>query len=941
MFKHITLTLLLFISTIGASTQPLPADSSYRVGKLKNGLTYYIRHNAKEAGIADFYIAQKVGSILEEPRQRGLAHFLEHMAFNGSKNFLGTAQSPSIVHWCESHGIKFGANLNAYTSVDETVYHVSSVPVSQESVIDSTLLILHDWSHYLNLSDKEIDKERGVIHEEWRNRRAGMAVQRLMEQVMPIIYKDSKYADCMPIGSMDIVDNFPYKDLRDYYNKWYRPDLQAIIVVGDIDVDLMEKKIKQTFSDIPMPQNPTTRIYYPVPDNDTMIVAALKDSEQPIMLVNLYMKRQAMPDSSKNTLQYERDNYIDALISNMVNDRLKEMQDASPKPCLSATASLGTFFISKTKDAFNLSFGARQDNVKGSFAAAVGTVERIRQQGFTQSELDRAKAVRHKIAERAWMLRNDRRNNYYVNKAQNNFLNGEPLLSADDSKVLSDELEKSVTLADVNNAVAEAITNKNQVLVAYIPDKPEFPSFTNQQLKQFVLDAQDQTYEPYKEDAAPTKLMEQTPKPGRIVSEKPSINGTTELTLSNGVKVYYRHTDFEADNVITRFWSDGGALAFPAEDKPNINFISTAISKAGVGNLNEEQLDKVLASKSVRIKPGVGQETQSINGSSSIKDAETLFQLTYLYFTQPRRDEKAFASELDRTRSFLTNRNASPKVSYNDSIAYAFYGYNLRTKPLELSDLDKVSYDRVLDIYKKCFADASNFRLMVIGNISLDSLRPLLTTYIASLPAAGKKLKAIDSYPAIADGMQVHEWSQDTKTPQSSVTVLYSWDERVNAKNDLTLDVLRRILSIAFVDSIREEKGGVYGISSEAAIDKTSTPTGLLKLSFTTGPDKYNDVMPAVLRQLENIADNGPLAESLKKVKEYLTKQYGQAVITNNYWNYVIYNNLRFGIDYDKDYLKLVDQLSTSDVKEMAQRIVNSHRRIIVTMHSKVMKDTM
>jgi zinc protease len=650
------------------------------------------------------------------------------------------------------------------------------------------------------------------------------------------------------------------------------------------------------------------------------------------------MKKEATPDSEKNTRQYMRDNYIDALIAYMANERLNEMQDASPKPCLSATASLGQFFISKTKDAFNLSFGARQENVKGSFDAAVGVIERIRQHGFTQGELDRAKAVRHKITERSWSERNDRRNNYYVKRAQVNFLDSEPLLSAEESKALSDEFEQSVTLAEVNKAVGEAITDKNQVLVAYMPDKPEFPTFSNQQLEQYVLDAQAKAYEPYKEKAAPTKLMEKTPKPGRIVGEKPSVNGTTEFTLSNGVKVYYRHTNFQADNVITRLWGDGGSSLYPAEDKPNVNMIATAVSKTGVGNLNEDELDKILASKNVRISPAVGQETQSINGSSSIKDAETLFQLTYLYFTQPRRDEKAFANEVDRTRSFLTNRNASPKVGYNDSIAYAVYGNNLRTKPFELSDLDKVSYDRVLQIYKDRFADATGFRMMVIGNISLDSLRPLLETYIASLPAKGRKEKAIDNFPAIVNGMNVHEWTRDTKTPQSSVTVLYSWQEAVNAKNDLTLEVLRRVLSIAYVDSVREEKGGVYGISTEANLDKTGKPTGLLKLSFTTGPDKYKEVMPVVLRQLEDIADNGPLPESLKKVKEYLTKQYGQAAITNDYWSYVIYNHLRYGIDYDKDYLKLVDNLTASDLQRMARRIIDSHRRIIVTMHSTTKK---
>ena len=299
-------------------------------------MTYYIRHNNKEKGIADFYIAQRVGSILENPDQRGLAHFLEHMAFNGSKNFKNTDASPSIVHWCEAHGIKFGTNLNAYTSIDETVYNVSAVPVKDAAVVDSTLLILHDWSHYLDLDDKEIDKERGVIHEEWRTRRAGMASQRLMEQALPIIYKGTKYEDCMPIGTMEIVDHFPYKVLRDYYHKWYRPDLQAIIVVGDVDVDQMEKKIQAVFSSIPMPDNAAKRDYYPVNDNDKMIVASLKDSEQPIILVTLYMKRDATPDAEKSTIRYQRDGYVDDLIAYMVGERLDEMQNRNPKPCLSA-----------------------------------------------------------------------------------------------------------------------------------------------------------------------------------------------------------------------------------------------------------------------------------------------------------------------------------------------------------------------------------------------------------------------------------------------------------------------------------------------------------------------------------------------------------------------------------------------------------------------------
>lgn len=928
------LILLLLIITTTAVGQPLRQDTSFRKGRLANGMTYYIRHNAREAGIADFYIAQRVGSILEEPRQRGLAHFLEHMAFNGSQNFRGTAQSPSVVHWCEAHGIKFGANLNAYTSVDETVYNVSAVPVSNESVVDSALLILHDWSHYLTLDGNEIDKERGVIHEEWRNRRSGMAVQRLMEQALPIIYKGSKYADCLPIGSMEIVDNFPYDDLRDYYHRWYRPDLQAIIVVGDINVDRMERKIRSVFDTIPMPANPAERVYYPVADNEEMIVCVLKDSEQPIMLANLYMKRPATPDGEKNSVAYERGSYIDRLITYMTRNRLEEMQEAVPKPCLSATAHLGEFFVSRTKDAFSLSFGVRQENVKGSFDAAVGTIERIRQHGFTPAELERAKAFVGKAAERAWNARADRKNGYYVRRAQLNFLDAEPLLSDDDEKALNDEFAASVTLDEVNKSMREAITDRNQVLVVYAPDKPEFAVPSEKELEGYVLEAQSREYKPYKDTADGGKLMTKKPKAGRITAEKPSVNGSTELTLSNGIKVYFKRTDYQKDNLTIKLWGDGGTSLCAANDAPNFSFISTAISKAGVGTLSKAALDKALASKSVRVAPSIGTRTQSINGSSAISDAETLFQLTWLYFTSPRKDKAAFDSELDRTRSFLTNREASPTVSYNDSITRAAYGDNPRTAPLKLADLGKVSYERVFAIYKERFADAAGFKMLVIGNISFDSLRPLLETYIASLPAKGAPQATADNYPAVEGGMQTHEWTRETKTPQSRVTVIYTWNEAFTPQADLTLDALKRVLSIAYTDSVREEKGGVYGISTKAGIDRYDKPSALLRLSFTTAPGKYAEIMPVVYRQLDNIAANGPLPESLAKVKEYLVKQYGQAIVTNDYWQYVLYNHLEYDIDYDSGYLDLVNRLSAKDLQDMAKRILDSHRRIVVTMHS-------
>ena len=897
-------------------------------------MTYYIRHNNKEKGIADFYIAQRVGSILENPDQRGLAHFLEHMAFNGSKNFKNTDASPSIVHWCEAHGIKFGTNLNAYTSIDETVYNVSAVPVKDAAVVDSTLLILHDWSHYLDLDDKEIDKERGVIHEEWRTRRAGMASQRLMEQALPIIYKGTKYEDCMPIGTMEIVDHFPYKVLRDYYHKWYRPDLQAIIVVGDVDVDQMEKKIQAVFSSIPMPANAAKRDYYPVNDNDKMIVASLKDSEQPIMLVTLYMKRDVTPDAEKSTIRYQRDGYVDDLIAYMVGERLDEMQDRNPKPCLSASARIGQFLVSRTKDAFTLSFGARQENIKGSFDAAIGTIEQIRQHGFTPSELERAKAFRRKVIDRQFNERNDRRNSYYVRRAQHNFLDAEPITSEAYNKQLDEQFSREVTLKEVNDAMREAITDRNQVLVVYAPDKPEVKIPSDAELEKMVLDAQEKTYPAYVEKRLDEKLISVLPMKGRIVSEKPALHGMTELTLSNGVKVYFKKTDYQKDAVVMNFFGEGGSSLYPDKDVLNTKFISTAVKEGGVGRFSSTELNKVLSDKTVRINAGVGIETQSISGSSSLKDVRTLFELTYLYFTHLRRDDQAFNAELNRMRSFLTNREASPNVSYNDSIASIVYGNSPRVQPVKASSIDKVNYDRVLQIYKERFSNASNFKMIIMGNIELSQLQPLLEQYIASLPATGKKETFVKSYPDVRNCNETHRFEKQMKTPLARVSIFYTWDEPYTAKADLALDVFKRVLSIAYTDSVREEKGGVYGVKLQESLEQSSNPHALLKIAFDTDPDKYDVVMPIITGQIEHIARKGPEAVSLQKVKEYLLKQYDQAAITNDYWLFVTYNQLRHGIDFDKDYKSLVRNITSSDVQQVARNLLNSKRRIEVTMVS-------
>ena len=662
--KKLTIAfLLLTAATVGSAQETLPQDPAVRKGTLKNGLTYYIRHNAKEAGLADFYIAQRVGSILEEPRQRGLAHFLEHMAFNGTKNFPGKGKRLGIVPWCETIGVKFGANLNAYTSVEQTVYHIGSAPLKREGILDSCLLVLHDWSHYILLEDAEIDKERGVIHEEWRTRRAGMAMQRMQEDALPTIYKGTKYEDCMPIGSMDVVDHFAYQDLRDYYQKWYRPDLQAVVVVGDIDVDKVEKKIKRLFGSIPLPKNRAERVYYPVADNDSMIVSIQKDKEQPIVLAHLYMKRDATPDNEKNTVAYLRDSYVDDLIRYMLNDRLSEIRQQPDAPFMSATGRAGTFFVSRTKDAFSLSLSCKQDNILGGLITAVGAAERARQHGFTQAELTRAKRLVMAATERQYNERNDRRNSYFVNRCVNNFLDCEPLISVDYDYELTKRFDSEVTLDEVNKAVKELITDKNQVMALYGPDKESVHIPSKEALRQVVLAAQRQDYAPFPEVTIAENLISSLPLPGTIVEEKPYDNyGFTELTLSNGMHVYVKLTDFEADAVTMTMRADGGTSVYPDTDIPNFSLITSGVTEGGVGDFDAITLKRMLTGRVARVSPSVGTRGQSISGSSSVKEMKTMFELAYLYFTQPRRDDDAFAGLINRTRSFLTNRNASQKV---------------------------------------------------------------------------------------------------------------------------------------------------------------------------------------------------------------------------------------------------------------------------------------
>lgn len=936
MKKQFLSLFLLLLAPASLFAQTVEQDASIRQGKLKNGLTYYIRHNAKEAGLADFYIAQRVGSILEEPRQRGLAHFLEHMAFNGTKHFPGKGKQLGIVPWCETIGVKFGTNLNAYTSVDQTVYHIGSAPIKREGIIDSCLLVLNDWSQFINLEPKEIDKERGVIHEEWRNRRTGMAMQRMMENVMPKIYKGSKYEDCLPIGNMDIVDNFPYQDLRDYYQKWYRPDLQAIVVVGDFDVDMMERKIQKLFGKIKAHKNPAERIYYPVNDNDKMIVAIEKDKEQPIILGHLYMKSETTPDSEKNSVKYQREDYINGLITYMLNGRLLEKKQVANPPFMSATVKNGAFFVSRTKDAFSLSISCKQDNVLGGVSVAVGEVERARQHGFTQSELERAKKLYLNAAERQLKMEKDYKNSHYVSQCVNNFLEGEPILTPTYNLQLVKLFDGEVSLAEVNSQVGEIITDKNQVFIMYGPDKDGFVVPSESEIESTVLAAQQKRYDAYQEEQVPATLMTALPAPGKIVSEKPYGKfGMTEIVLSNGMKVYVKSTDYQADQISMSIRGEGGTSVYGNEDIPNFSFLTSAVAEAGVGDFTATRLRKALAGKSLKLAPSITSEGQRITGTSSVKDLETMLQLAHLYFTAPRKDSMAFEGMMNRNLSLLKNRNASSKVVYNDSLSATLYDHNVRMAPVTVEIAKKADYNRIFEIYRERFSDASNFKTVFIGKVDMAQLRPLLCQYLATLPSTHKAEKSNKAnVPQIVKKNEVVKFVHKQETPLANVSVFYTANVPFSPKNDLVLDMLTRVLQIAYTDSVREEKGGTYGVGVSFNLEKEDNPNALLRISYKSDPKRYEELNPVIYKQLLNIADHGPVASSMDKVKKYLKKQYGQMAITNDYWSYVIWHQLDDDADFDKDYCKMVDNLTASDVQKMAKELLKQNHRVEVTMLS-------
>ena len=690
-----TLIVCLCIPVLAQQAQPIPTDPNVRIGKLENGLTYYIRHNALPEGQADFYIAQKVGSILEEENQRGLAHFLEHMCFNGTKHFPGNG----LRDYLENIGVKFGTNLNAYTAMDETVYNINNVPIHKvPEAIDSCLWILRDWSDGLTLGEAEIDKERGVIHEEWRTRMG--ATMRIYEKVFPLVYPGSQYANRLPIGTMEVVDNFPYKALRDYYEKWYRPDQQGIIIVGDFDVDQMEAKVKSIFSDVEMPANPAERIYYPVPDNKEPIVAIATDKEQTNVRIQYMMKHEAIPNAAKNDVNYMVMNFAQGMMAQMFDTRFEEIvQQSSNPPFMGAGVFDGNFLIANTKEAFTGVAICKEDGVETAFTTLIREMERARRYGFTEGEFARVKATYLRSLENAYNERSKRKNTEYAEEYVRHFIDNEPIPGIEAEYSMMNQIAPMIPVAAINQMMQQMMSDSNLVITVFAPEKEGVSYPTKERMLELVAQVKTENIEPYVDKVSNEPLISQLPEAGKVVKTTEGQYGSKVYTLSNGVKIIMKPTDYKADEIRMNAFSAGGNSLLPTEDIINIEVLNEVCELGGLGNFSSTDLMKVLAGKIVGVTPYVNSLEEGLSGSCSPKDLETLLQLTYLMFTAPRMDEAAFESYKNRAKASLGYQELNPATAFNDTLTVALYNHHPRAIKFTKEMVDQIDYARTMEMY--------------------------------------------------------------------------------------------------------------------------------------------------------------------------------------------------------------------------------------------------
>ena len=895
--------------------QPLPIDPEIRYGILPNGLTYYVRHNGEPEERASFYIIQNVGALLENESQNGLAHFLEHMAFNGTKNFPGKG----IISTLERHGVAFGNNINAYTSHNETVYNISDVPTGNEGLLDTCLLVLNDWSNYLLLTEEEIDAERGVIAEEWRTRRT--ASFRMMKEYLPVLLRGSMFAERDVIGDIDIIQNFDYQTLRDFYHDWYRTDLQAIAVVGDFDAEKMEKKIIELFSAIPPVENRAERPIFMVPQHEETLFALVTDKEATTHSVDMYIKLPSTPAAEKGT-GYLREQYIRSLFNAMAAQRINELVQKGIPPFITGTIRYGGFV--RGYDVFSIGASSKENGEEEAFEAIYREAERIRVHGFTGGELERAKADILTEWETYYKERDKIDNDTWIAAMQNHYLTGEPLTSTEFDYEAVKALLPGITVEEVSAKAKEWMTRENRVIIAQGPEAEGLDHITREEAFEIIDRIEGSVPEPYIDEESASELVSETLEGSPVTSTRElEPFDAVEWTLGNGVKVVFKKVDYEKDDVSLAAYSFGGVSLVDDELIPEAGMIAALAGSYGAGDFSNIALQKMLSGKKASASVSLAEVTENINGSSTPADFETMLQLLYLKFEKPRFDEEAHNAMMSRYNALMGAMNNNPQKVMQDSVTLILSDYHPRARILNSEFLNDIEFDKIEMLYRERISDADDFTFFIAGNIEEEVVKPLVEKYIGSLTSKAGSEKFTDHGINQPEGVITREIEMSLSVPKSTVLINYSAETQFNPMNRQTLRVLNGILDMVFTETIREEEGGTYGVSSSVSLQQYPSSRATATIMFDCDPARAAELKGVVYRELDRLMTDGPSREHFSKAVSNVLKNREESKNHNSYWLTTMYTYYFSGINYDDpaNFEDILKSLTPDDIRRAAEKI--------------------
>ncbi|WP_281233997.1 M16 family metallopeptidase [Flavobacterium gelatinilyticum] len=908
------------------TTIPLRKDVVH--GTLNNGMQYFILHNEWPKERADFYFVQNVGAILEDDNQNGLAHFLEHMAFNGTEHFKGKG----IINMLAKHGVTFGRDINAYTSHDETVYNISNVPVKNPVLLDSCLYVLHDWSGFLSLKDAEIDAERGVINEEWRTRRN--ADLRIGSQLEPVLYNGSKYAKRDVLGDMNLIQNFKYKQLRDYYKKWYLPTHQAVVIVGDIDPAKIEQQIKKIMGSIPKPSNPAERVYERVPDNDKLLYKLAVDKEAQKTSISLNFKKNKPLVQDMTVFE---NSIAEQLALQMLNNRFREYTVNNETALLSAGVSHSS--LTRLTSFFTLTVNPKNGRLLEAFQQAYTEYERAIQNGFTKEELERVKENMRSGYENQLKNKDKISNENWASQLQNYYLEASPVMSLEDEAALVDKTLAKLDIAEINAVFRALPTEKNQILTVSGPEKDnvKYPSET--EYTTAIASIKAQKLEPYTETVANTALVNEnlTAKP---VTKKFEVKGIKEAkgyVLQNGARVIIYPTTLSQDQILFSAFSPGGVSVISEQDLPSAQIATVLAKNSGLGDFKVTDLQKQLAGKTVKISPFIGEHYEGFSGSAVKKDLETLLQLTYLYFKNPRFETQAYKRIIDYYGNALENAADDNGKVYGDTIAVLDTNHSKRTFLLSKENLNELKFDAASKIYKERISNASDFTFVFVGNVSENDIENI-NKYLGNVAGNHTQEKFTDHKIGMAKGIAKVKLAREMNVPKTSIYVhLENRNAAFSEKKQIMAYMLSQLLDKRYLDKIREDEGGSYGVQTQSSLSKNPTPVFSLRVSFDCNPEKDTKLLQIVYDELDVIVKNDVNEKDLSDIKEDLIKSNQQNIKSNTYWMNTIVDQLKTGDKYtDSDtYEKLIKSISVKDIKKYAAEVLPKADQVEVMMQAK------